>query len=170
MSATAASLRTIRGLFTGDEPVPEASQLFQDLDHGGGSNNSGGFVLFQGEEFLVAGHEELGLAGFSQREQITVLGVRRDGAGGQVPAKKREVPKARGEQLGRAGAKSRPEKRSTGDIAEFRYERVTGDERERLALPSVEKLGWRAQRRQKRGEQDVGVEDEAHQDRLARSR
>jgi hypothetical protein len=47
-------------------------------------------VLFQGEEFLVAGHEELGLAGFSQREQITVLGVRRDGAGGQVPAKKRE--------------------------------------------------------------------------------
>jgi hypothetical protein len=46
-------------------------------------------VLFQGEEFLVAGHEELGLAGFSQREQITVLGVRRDGAGGQIPAKKR---------------------------------------------------------------------------------
>jgi hypothetical protein len=98
-------------------------------------------VLFQGEEFLVAGHEELGLAGFSQREQITVLGVRRDGARGQVPAKKREVPKARGEQLGPAGAKSRPEKRSTGDIAEFRYERVTGDERERLALPTVEKLG-----------------------------
>jgi len=58
--ATAASLRTIRGLFTGDVPVPEAPQLFQDLDHGGGSNNSGGFVLFQGGEFLVVGHEELG--------------------------------------------------------------------------------------------------------------
>jgi len=65
-----------------------ARGLFQDLDHGGGSNNSGGIVLFQGEEFLVAGHEELGLAGFSQREQIIVLGIRRDGAGGQVPAKK----------------------------------------------------------------------------------
>src|ERR1035438_6302259 len=83
---------------------------------------------------------------------------------------KREVPKARGEQFGRAGPKSRPEERSAGDIPEFRYERVTGDERERLAFPSVKKLGWRAQRRQKRGEQDVGVEDEAHQDRLARSR
>ena len=57
-----------------------------------------------------------------------------------------------------------------GDIPEFRYERVTGDERERLALPSVKKLGWRAQRRQKRGEQDVGVKNEAHQDRWARSR
>ena len=31
-------------------------------------------------------------------------------------------------------------------------------------------LAWRAQRRQKRGEQDVGAEDEAHQNRLARSR
>ncbi len=30
-------------------------------------------------------------------------------------------------------------------------------------------FGWRAQRRQERGEQDVGVEDEAHHDRLARS-
>jgi hypothetical protein len=46
----------------------------------------------------------------------------------------------------------RTEKRSTGDLAEFRYERVTGDERELLALPSVEKLGWRAQRRQKRAQ------------------
>jgi len=34
-------------------------------DHCDGSNNPGGFVLFQGKEFLVAGHEELGLAGFS---------------------------------------------------------------------------------------------------------
>ena len=45
--ATAASLRTIRGLFTGDVPVPEAPQLFQDLDHGGGSNNSGGLCCFR---------------------------------------------------------------------------------------------------------------------------
>lgn len=97
--------------------------------------------MFEREEFLFAGHEELGLAGFSQREQITVFRVRRDGSGGQVPAEKREVPKARGEQLGRAGAKSRPEKRPAGDIAEFRYERVTGDQREPLALPSVENLG-----------------------------
>ena len=96
--------------------------------------------MFQGEEFLVAGHQKLGFAGFSQREQVTVLGVRRDGAGGQVPAKKREVPKARREQFGRAGAKSRPEERPAGDVAEFRNERVTGDERERLALPGVEKL------------------------------
>src|ERR1035438_6302258 len=66
-----------------------ALSFLQDLDHGGGSNNSGGFVMLQGEEFLVAGHEEVGLAGFSQREQKTVLGVRRDGAGSQVPAKKR---------------------------------------------------------------------------------
>ena len=92
-------------------------------------------MLFQGEEFLVAGHEEVGLAGFSQREQITVLGVRRDGAGGQLPAKEREVPKARGEQLSSAGAKSRPEKRPASDIAEFRYERVTGDEREPSCAP-----------------------------------
>jgi len=139
-------------------------------DHRGGSNNPGGFVLFQGEEFLVAGHEELGLAGFSQREQVAVLGVRRDRAGGQVPAKKREVPKARGEKLGHTGAKSRPEKRTAGNVAEFRYERVTGDESERLALPGVEKLCRRAQGREKGREQDVGVEDEAHQDRLARSR
>src|ERR1035437_339790 len=83
-----------------------ALSFLQDLDHGGGSNNSGGFVMLQGEEFLVAGHEEVGLAGFSQREQKTVLGVRRDGAGWQVPAKKREVPKARGEQFGRAGPRS----------------------------------------------------------------
>jgi len=52
------------------------SQLFFSGSRCGGSNNSGGFLLFQGEEFLVAVHEELGLAGFSQREQITVLGVR----------------------------------------------------------------------------------------------
>ena len=32
------------------------------------------------EEFLVAGHEKLGLAGFSQREQVGVLWVQRDRA------------------------------------------------------------------------------------------
>jgi hypothetical protein len=54
----------------------------QGVDHRGGCNDPGGFVMFEGEEFLVAGHEELGLADFGQREQITVLGVRREGAGG----------------------------------------------------------------------------------------
>ena len=127
-------------------------------------------MLFQGEEFLVAGHEELGVAGFSQREQITVLGVRRNGAGGKVATKKREVPKARGEQLSRAGANSRPEERPADDIAEFLYQRITGDERETIALPGVEKLCRRAQGREKGGEQDVGIEDEAYQGRLARSR
>lgn len=109
-------------------------------------------MLFQGKEFLVASHEELGFAGFSQREQVAVLGVRRDRAGGQVPAKKREVTKASGEQLGRAGAKSRTEERPAGDVAEFRNERLTGDEREYLPLPGVEKLRRRAQRREKGGE------------------
>lgn len=92
------------------------------------------------------------------------------GPEGRSRQKNREVPKARGEQLGRAGAKSRPEERPAGDVAEFRYQRVTGDERERLALPGVEKLGRRAQGREKSGDQDVGLENEAHQDRLARSR
>jgi hypothetical protein len=140
-----------------------ATLSFQkDLDHRGGSDDPGGSVLFQGEEFLIAGHQELGLAGFSQREQEAVLGVRSDGAGGQVSAKKREVAKASGEQFGHAGAKSRPEERPPGNVAEFRNERVTGDETEPLALPSVEKFGWRAQGREKGGDQDVGVEDEAH--------
>lgn len=43
-----------------------ALSFLQELDYRGGSNNPGGFVVFQEEEFLVAGHEELGLAGFSQ--------------------------------------------------------------------------------------------------------
>ena len=141
-------------------PLFAALGFLQELDHRGGSDNPGGFVMFQGEEFLVAGHEELGLAGFCQCQQVAVLGVRRDRAGGQVPAKNREVPKARGEQLGRAGAKSRPEERPAGDVAEFRYQRVTGDERERLALP-----GAREERRS-----GCWCRGEAHQDRLARSR
>jgi hypothetical protein len=89
-------------------------------------------------ELPVAGHEELGLAGFSHREQVTVLGVRGDWAGGQVAAVKREVPKARGEQLGRAGAKSRSEKWPAGDIAKFLYERIRGDQRESVPLPGIE--------------------------------
>ncbi|MBI1787866.1 MAG: hypothetical protein HYR60_10000, partial [Acidobacteria bacterium] len=35
-------------------------------------------MLFQREESLAAGHEELGLTDFSHREQVTVLGVRRE--------------------------------------------------------------------------------------------
>src|ERR1017187_6666174 len=86
------------------------------------------------------------MVGFRQREQITVLvvrsrvrsEVRRVGAGGQVPTKKRKVPKALGQQFGRAGAKSRPEKRPTGDVAEFRNERIPGDQRKTSPLPGVE--------------------------------
>jgi hypothetical protein len=91
-------------------------------------------------------------------------------AGGQVPAKERGVTKASGEQLSGTGAKPRTEERPAGHVAEFRNERVTCDEREDLALPGVQELSRRAQGRQKSGEQDVSVEDEAHQDRLARSR
>src|SRR5664279_537817 len=58
----------------GCEPPLFAALGLQDLDHRGGSDDPGGFVMFEGEEFLVAGHEEFGLAGFSHREQVTVLG------------------------------------------------------------------------------------------------
>jgi hypothetical protein len=100
-------------------------------------------VLFQGEKLLVAGHQELGLAGFTQREPLAVLGVRSDQAGGQVLAKEREVTKSSGEQLSHTGAKPRMQERPTGDVAEFRNESVTGDERERLALLGVEEFGRR---------------------------
>ena len=130
-------------------PPSRALSFLQNLDHGRGGNDSGGFVLVQREEFLIAGHKEFGLACFSQRKQITIFGIRRDGADGQVSAKNREVPKTRGEQLGRTSAKSRPEKRPAGDSTELRYERVTGDQREPLALPGVEKLGGRSKGRQK---------------------
>src|ERR1039457_4879244 len=69
-----------------------ALSFLQDLDHGGGSNNSGGFVMLQGEEFLVAGHEEVGLGGFSHREQKTVLWGPRGGAGMAGPGKKKRSP------------------------------------------------------------------------------
>jgi len=151
-------------------PRSPRSASSQDLDHHGGSDDPGGSVVFQGEEFFIAGHQKLGLAGFNQCEQEAVLGVRSDGTGGQVSAKKREVAKASGEQFGQAGAKSRPEERPPGNVAEFRNECVTGDEREPLALPSVEKLGWRAQGREKGGDQDVGVEDEAQFRTVRRAR
>src|SRR6202049_274700 len=122
------------------------------------------------QELLVAGHEELSVARFSQRQQITVLWVRRDNAGREAPTKKREVPKTCREQFGRADSKSGPEKRSNGDLAQFRYKPITGDQRESLPLPGIQQLCGRTQRRQQRGEQDVGVEDEAHQGRWARSR
>jgi hypothetical protein len=50
-----------------------ALRFLQLLDDCGGSDNPHGFVVFQGEEFLVAGHEKLGFAGFSRREQVAVL-------------------------------------------------------------------------------------------------
>jgi hypothetical protein len=37
-------------------PLFAALSFFQDLEHGGGSNYSGGSVLFQAEESLVARH------------------------------------------------------------------------------------------------------------------
>ena len=80
-------------------PLPAARSFLQELDHRGGGNNPGGLVLFQGEKLLVAGYQELGLAGFSQREQIAVLGVGSDRAGRQILAKKRKVTKASGQQL-----------------------------------------------------------------------
>lgn len=43
-------------------PSLAALRFRQKLDHRGGSNNPGGFIPFQGEGFLAAGHEELGLA------------------------------------------------------------------------------------------------------------
>ena len=49
-------------------------------------------MLFQGEKLFVAGYQELGLAGFSQREQIAVLGVGSDRAGRQILAKGRKAP------------------------------------------------------------------------------
>jgi len=77
-------------------------------------------VLFQGEKLLVAGYQELGLAGFSQREQIAVLGVGSDRAGRQIVPKKRKVTKASGQQLSCTRAKPSPEERPAGDVAEFR--------------------------------------------------
>ena len=91
------------------------------------------------------------------------------GPEGRFLQKKSEVPKARGEKLDHTGPKSRPEEPTAGNVAEFRYECGTGDE-SGLALPGVQNLCRRAQGREKGREQDVGVEDEAHQDRLARSR
>ncbi len=49
-----------------------ALRFLQKLDHRGGSNNPDRFVKFLGEESLVAGHEKLGLARFSQRELVAV--------------------------------------------------------------------------------------------------
>ena len=111
--------------------------FLQDPDHRGGSNKPSASVLFQGEELLVASHEELCPAGLSQREQVAVLWVRRGRSRWQVPAIKRKVAKARRKQLGRACAEPRAEKRPAGDVAEFRYERIGGDQRELLALPGI---------------------------------
>jgi hypothetical protein len=69
---------------------------------------------------LVAGYEEIGVAGFRQRKQITVLWIRRDGTVRQVPAKEREVPETRCYKFDRAVAKSGPEKRPPSHIAELR--------------------------------------------------
>jgi len=49
-----------------------ALRFLQKLNHRGGSNNPGGFVTFQGEEALVAGHEKRGLAkyDFGRKERL----------------------------------------------------------------------------------------------------
>src|SRR5271155_4660106 len=90
-------------------PSFAALGIFQDLEHCGGRKNPGRLVLLQGEGLLVARHEEIGFTGFGQREQVTVLEVRRYRAGGKVPAIEREVAKTRRQQFRRAGAESRPE-------------------------------------------------------------
>ncbi len=86
--------------------------------------------MFQSLESFVAGHEKPGFAGFRQCEQIAILGIRRDRAGWQVLTEQREVPKACCEQFSRAGTKPSLEEGPSGDVAEFRNKRVTGDERE----------------------------------------
>jgi hypothetical protein len=86
------------------------------------------------------------------------------------PWQKKEKSRRPAASSSAALAKSRPEKRPVGDSAEFRTERVTGDEREDLLLPGGEKLCRSAVRYQQAGQQDVDIKDEAHQGRLARSR
>ena len=43
--------------------------------------------MLEREEFLVASHEKVGVSCFRQREQITILGVRRGGSGWKILAK-----------------------------------------------------------------------------------
>ena len=92
----------------------------EGFEHGGGSNNPGGFVVFEREQTLVTGHKKIGLGNISQREQKVVLSVRSAAGGRQVPVTASEVAQARGEAFGDVGAKPRPEEGPLGDIAEFR--------------------------------------------------
>src|ERR1700727_2780661 len=131
--------------------------------------------MFVGKQFLVAGHEELCPTGLSQCEEITVLGVRRDGLRVQIPDrvgfdKEREITKSCCEQLGFTGAKSSSEKRPLGDLPKFRDELITSNEGELLPLPGVQQPRRRTLRREKCREQYVGIKDDAHHRRCARSR
>jgi hypothetical protein len=78
--------------------------------------------------------------------------------------------KGRGKKLCIASAQSCAEERPLEDFAEFREEVIGNDQREPFLLPGGEQLGRRATGRELGGEQDVGVEDEAHQVRVARRR
>jgi hypothetical protein len=78
--------------------------------------------------------------------------------------------KGRGKKLCIASAQPCPEERSLQDFAEFREELIRDDQREPFLLQGGKQLGRRAKGRELGGEQDVGVEDEAHHVRLARRR
>jgi len=103
--------------------------------------------MSEDEDILVAGHEELGLAGFSQPEQITVFWIWRYGASGEIRTKEREVPKACSEQFDRARAKPRSKKWPAGNFAELRDECITSDQREFLSLPSIQQSSGCSKRR-----------------------
>ena len=80
------------------------------------------------------------------REQVTVFGIAARsgrkvdrGSKGKSPERPPRATRPR-------CCEASPVKNGTaGNVTEFRNERVTGDEREPLALPRGEKLGWRAQ-------------------------
>jgi hypothetical protein len=56
----------------------ETSFVLQQLDHRRGGDNPRGFVPFQGKEFLVACHQELGLSSFGESKQIIVVWIGRN--------------------------------------------------------------------------------------------
>jgi len=101
-------------------------------------------VLFQGAKLLVAGHQELPLARFSQaRAGSCPLGsraIRPEGKSWQNNEKSRRPAASSSAALARSLARR---KRTADVVAEFRDERLTGDGREHLALPGVEEFGRR---------------------------
>ena len=122
----------------------------QNLDHCRGSDDSCRSVVFEGQEFFVAGDEEISMAGFCQREEKTAFGVRSDNLVRQVGAKLREIPQACRQQFDRTHAKSGLEKGAAGNVSQLRNERLAGYNDELLSFPRLQQLGRRANRRQQR--------------------